>query len=208
MSPSNVTRSHPRSRSASALVLVLVLGVGGSAWLGASGTAAAAVPGRHGGVEIEGAQDRRGFYIGGGLGLGGTFFNSKDFIPATRIDLGLGGGVTRKLTLGVDLHVTPYLARNVGVGFGADIEGTGFIGRGFYVRLGLGVAAVPPRREDRREGSRRPEMGVGGAAGVGYEFFLNASAAMSAGLTYDARIVPGESFPRQTALVGLRFVWY
>lgn len=195
------------SVSTGSLAVALCAAAFGATWLGGARTAEASVQGRRG-VEIEGARDRRGFYVTGGVGFGGSFFTTRDFTPATRINLGLGGGVTRNFTLGANLHVTPYLARNVGVGFGADIEGTGYVWRGFYLRLGLGVAGVPPRREERQRGERRPDMGVGGAAGVGYEFFLNASAAMSAGVTYDARIVPGETFPRQTALVGLRFTWY
>ncbi|MBL4685813.1 MAG: hypothetical protein JKY37_14555 [Nannocystaceae bacterium] len=82
-------------------------------------TAEAAVRGAHGGVAIEGAKDRRGFYIGTGAGFGGTFFYYDDFIPAMRMDLALGGGITKRLTFGADLHVTPYLAPGVGVGFGA-----------------------------------------------------------------------------------------
>ncbi|MBL4685814.1 MAG: hypothetical protein JKY37_14560 [Nannocystaceae bacterium] len=51
-------------------------------------------------------------------------------------------------------------------------------------------------------------VGLGGAFGLGYEFFLNSTAAMSAGLTYDARFIPGDGFPRQSLLVGLRFTWF
>ena len=180
----------------------------GGVYLAAPQQADAAVQGRRG-MEIEGARDRRGLYVGAGLGFGGTFFWYDDFIPASRIDFAIGGGVTKRLTLGANLHVTPYLQRSVGVAFGGDIEATGFVWRGFYLRGGLGVAGVPKRDPtrsfDQVEGMT---VGVGGAAGLGYEFFLNATAAMSAGFTYDARFVPGDTFPRQALLVGLRFTWY
>lgn len=178
----------------------------GGVGIGSCSEAQAAVQGSRG-VEIEGARDRRGFYIGGGLGFGGTIFWIDDFVPALRTDLVLGGGVTKRFTLGADLHVTPYLARNMGVAFGGDIEATGYVWRGFYLRGGLGLGGVPKRDTDNPE-IEGLTVGVGGTAGVGYEFFLNATAAMSVGLTYDARFVPGSRLPRQTALVGIRFIWF
>jgi hypothetical protein len=166
----------------------------------------AAVPGKRG-LEIEGARDRRGFYIGGGVAGGGTFFYVDDFIPALRADLALGGGVTERFTLGADLHVTPYLAKGVGVAFGGDVEGTGYIWRGLYLRAALGVAGVPKRGIEDQE-TEGLTVGVGGAFGFGYEFFLNSTAALGVGLTYDARFVPNSRFPRQAILVGLRFTWF
>lgn len=173
---------------------------------GTSSSAEAAVQGKRG-LEIEGARDRRGFYFGGGMGFGGTFFWYDDFLPAMRVDLALGGGVTKRLTLGANVHVTPYLSRNGGVAFGGDIEATGFLFRGLYLRGALGAAGVPRRTTDDTE-KRGLTAGLGGAAGIGYEFFLNSSAALGVGFTYDARFVPGSRFPRQTLLVGLRFSFY
>jgi hypothetical protein len=168
--------------------------------------AEAAVQGRRG-IEIEGARDRRGFFAGAGLGFGGTFFWYDEFIPATRIDLVLGGGLTKRFTLGADLHVTPYLAKHVGVAFGGDIEATGYVFRGLYLRGALGASGVP-RRQSVDDGTRGLTVGLGGAFGLGYEFFVNATAAVGVGLTYDARYVPGDRFPRQSLLVGIRFSWY
>lgn len=182
--------------------------IAGGVWLGGATEADAAVPGRRG-LEIEGARDRRGLYVGGGLGFGGTFFYYDDFIPATRLDFNIGGGVNKRLTIGADLHLTPYLKRSVGVAFGGDIEMTGYVWRGFYLRGALGVAAVP-RRDPTRSFDEVDGMtvGVGGAAGLGYEFWLNSTAALGAGFTYDARFVPGDTFPRQALLVGVRFTWF
>jgi hypothetical protein len=159
------------------------------------------------GIEIEGAQDRRGFFIGAGLGFGGSFFFADHFIPAARADLVIGGGVTKRFTLGLDLHVTPYIARGVGVGFGADFEATGFIWRGLYVRGAAGLGGVP-RRERSSDDVDGISVGVGGSVGVGYEFFLNATAAMGVGVVYDARFVPRTRFPRQSLLVAGRISWY
>lgn len=182
-----------------------------STWAGVSATASAhngVVQGKRG-LEIEGARDRRGFYIGPGVAFGGTFFWHDDFLPAARLDLALGGGITKNFTLGVDLHVTPYLAKDVGVAFGGDIEATGYVYRGLFLRAGLGASGVP-----RRERTNEPNppkgltVGIGGAGTVGYEFFLNATAALGVGLTYDVRYVPGSKFPRQTLLLGARFLWF
>ncbi len=181
----------------------LPLAVGLVAAFAGPSEASAAVRGKQG-IEIEGAQDRRGFYIGGGLGFGGTFFFVDDFIPATRMELDFGGGVTENFTLGASLNVMPYLARGSGVAFGGDVEATGYMWRGFYARGGLGFAGVP--RADEESGDARPglSMGLGGKAEAGYEFWVSATAAMGVGVTYDARFVPGTTYPRQTLLIGLR----
>lgn len=196
-----------RRRRFGATMLGATLALGG-VWLGSATEADAAVPGRRG-MEIEGARDRRGLYVGGGIGFGGTFFYYDDFIPATRLDFNIGGGVSKRLTIGANLHLTPYLQRSVGVAFGGDVELTGYVWRGFYLRGALGVAAVPNRDPTRSfDEVDGMTVGVGGAAGLGYEFWLNSTAAMSAGFTYDARFVPGDTFPRQALLVGVRFTWF
>jgi hypothetical protein len=194
-----------RVRSTSA-GLLLASTVGALGWVGSSNVAEAAVSGKRG-LEIAGARDRRGFYAGVGVAFGGTFFWYDDFFPAAKVDLALGGGLTKNFTLGVDLSVTPYLMRKGGVAFGGDIEATGYVFRGLYLRGALGANAVPKRgpEDDEAEGLT---VGLGGAFGLGYEFFLNSTAAMGVGLTYDARFVPGSKFPRQSLLVGLRFTWF
>jgi hypothetical protein len=195
---------HRRHRIGLGSIALATL-VGGMTFA-ASSPAEAAVSGRRG-IEIEGARDRRGFYVGAGAGFGGTFFWYDDFLPATRLDLSLGGGVSKRFTLGADLHVTPYLSRKGGVAFGGDIEATGYLFRGLYLRGALGAAAVPRRTSDDPDRTGLT-AGLGGAVGFGYEFFLNSTAAMGAGFTYDARFVPGSRFPRQTLLVGLRFSFF
>jgi len=198
-------KARRRSRRFGTGSLALATIVGGLVWSSAA-SAEAAVQGKRG-LEIEGARDRRGFYFGGGMGFGGTFFWYDDFLPAMRVDLALGGGVTKRLTLGANVHVTPYLSRRGGVAFGGDIEATGFLFRGLYLRAALGAAGVPRRTAEDTD-RRGLTAGLGGAVGFGYEFFLNSTAAMGAGFTYDARFVPGSRFPRQTLLVGLRFTFY
>ncbi|HEY8375415.1 MAG TPA: hypothetical protein VIK91_02955 [Nannocystis sp.] len=174
--------------------------------------AEASVMGRRG-VEIEGANDRRGFYIGPGIGFGAsyiasplfarTYQDATAFIPAGRLELALGGGVTKRFTLGANLYLGTYMSSVTGpkVFFGGDVEANVFIVRGFFVRTGLGIAGVP------QGDGRAIRTGAGGVLGLGYEFWLNATAALGVALLYDVRAVPGDGV-RHTPYVGLRFAWY
>lgn len=176
-------------------------------------TAEAAVVGRRG-IEIQGPMDRRGFYVGAGIGFGASYFDSpffaqtyKDataFIPAGKLELSLGGGVGKRLTLGGTLHLGTYFSGRFGSArafFGGDIEANIFIVRGFFIRTGLGISGVP------QGDGRRVRMGAGGLVGLGYEFWLNMSAALGVVAAYDLRVVPGDGM-RHTPYVGLRFSWY
>ena len=199
----------PRGAILRPLSLIAGLHVGGMA---IPGLAEASVVGRQG-IEIEGPQDRRGFYVGAGLGFGAVFFRSPLFastykdsdnvIPAGRLELSLGGGVTKRFTLGANLYLGTYAGRNFGpkVLFGGDVESYTFIVRGFFVRTGLGIAGVPG-------GDDRVRLGIGGLLGLGYEFWLNQSAALSVNLNYDLRVVPGNDGLRHTPYLGVRFAWY
>ena len=102
----------------------------------------------------------------------------------------------------LDLHLDPLFTDKAGLGFGGDLEGTGFVWKGFYLRLGLGAAGVPVA-----SGDRSISVGVGGRAGLGYEFFLNQTVAMSVGADYDLRMVSGGGAV-SAALVGVRIIWY
>ncbi len=176
------------------------------------GAASARVVGRNG-VEIEGAQDRRGFFVGAGIGFGATFFDSplfartyrdqNKFIPAGRLELALGGGVTKRFTLGANLYLGTYASPKFGpkILFGGDIESYAYVIKGLFIRTGLGVSGVPAG-----DGSRT-RLGLGGVLGVGYEFWLNQTAALAVNLNYDLRVVPGDGL-RHTPYVGLRFAWF
>lgn len=164
--------------------------------------AEAAVTGSQG-IEIEGPRDRRGFYIGPGLSMGAQFF-SNAVIPAGRLELAFGGGVTQRFTLGVNLQLGVYMASSQPrkVFFGGDVEGTGFLVKGFFLRGAVGGAGVP-----KGDGTSDLAIGGGGAVGLGYEFWLNMSAAMQVAAMYDLRYVP-EVGLRQGGFLGVRFVWY
>ncbi len=203
-----MTRHTPRGAVLRPLSLIAGLYVGA---LAIPGRAEASVVGRKG-IEIEGPQDRRGFYVGAGLGFGAVFFQSPLFastykdtsnvIPAGRLELSLGGGVTKRFTLGANLYLGTYAGPNFGpkVLFGGDVEGYFYVVRGFFIRTGLGLAGVPG-------GDGRVHLGMGGLLGLGYEFWLNQTAALSVNVNYDVRVVPGDGL-RHTPYLGLRFAWY
>ncbi len=202
------TRIQPRGAYLRPLSLIAGLYVGATA---IPGVAEASVVGRQG-VEIEGPQDRRGFYVGAGIGFGAVFFDSPLFrntykdtsnvIPAGRLELSLGGGVSKRVTLGANLYVGVYTNKSFGTKplFGGDVEGYFFLIKGLFLRTGLGAAGVPGS-----DGHVR--FGVGGLLGLGYEFWLNQSAALAVNLNYDLRAVPGDGL-RHTPYLGLRFAWY
>ena len=174
------------------------------------GAAAAAVTGREG-VEIEGPRDRRGFYIGPGIGIGGQFFTDAArtdliIIPATRLDLAFGGGVTKRFTLGAVLTLGVYATGDDRIPrkafFGGDVEATGFITKGFFLRGTVGGSGVP-----KGDGTTELAFGLGGSGGLGYEFWLNQSAALALSLSYDVRYVTSMGL-RHGGFLGLRFTWY
>jgi hypothetical protein len=162
------------------------------------------------GIEIEGAMDRRGVYIGPGVMFGFSAMR-RTVVPDVGLSMHFGGGVSERFLLGINLHGAKYLGRYEGASswvFGGDFEATAFAWRGLYFRLGLGGQGLPAG-----DPANTLTVGIGGNAGVGYEFWLNATAAASVGLTYDLRYVTGvpELVPdpiRHSGMIGMRFSFY
>lgn len=194
------------------LGLALAAGVasGGLALLAAPSEAEAGFRGGPNGVEIEGAQDRRGVYVGPGVFLGFSYMR-ETVVPDVGLSLAFGGGVSKRVLLGINLHGAKYVGRREGVSswmFGGDFEFSAFAWQGLYIRTGLGGVGLPAG-----DPANTLVAGLGGNLGVGYEFWLNASAAASVGITYDLRYVAGERelVPdpiRHTGMVGMRFSFY
>jgi hypothetical protein len=192
--------------------LPLHIAAAASLYVATTSVAHASVVGRQG-IEIEGPQDRRGFYIGAGIGFGASFFASPLFastykdasnvIPAGRLELSLGGGVSKRVTLGANLYAGFFSSSRFGTHplVGGDVEGYFFVLKGFFIRTGLGAAGVPSGD------GKKVKFGVGGLLGLGYEFWLNQTAAMAVNINYDLRAVPGDGL-RHTPYLGVRFAWY
>jgi hypothetical protein len=192
------------------LGIALAGGIAGLVALAEPLEAEAAVRGGPNGIEFEGAQDRRGVYVGPGVffgfsGMMGTI------VPDVGLSLAFGGGVSKRVLLGINLHGAKYLGRNEGASswmFGGDFEFTGYAWQGLYIRTGLGGVGLPAG-----DPANTLVAGLGGNVGVGYEFWLNATAAASVGITYDLRYIAGERqlVPdplRHTGMVGMRFSFY
>lgn len=190
--------------------LVFAGGIASVVALAEPAQAEAAVRGGPNGIEFEGAQDRRGMYIGPGVSFGVSGMKGT-FVPDVGLNLAFGGGVGKRVLLGINLHGAKYLGRNEGASswmFGGDFEFTGYAWRGLYLRTGLGGVGLPAGDPDNTL-----VAGIGGNVGVGYEFWLNASAAASVGITYDLRFLAGDSelIPepmRHSGMVGMRFMFF
>jgi hypothetical protein len=184
--------------------------IGALAFLAAPAEAEAGFRGGPRGVEIESAQDRRGVYVGPGVFFGFSYMK-QSFVPDVGLSLAFGGGVSKRVLLGINLHGAKYLGRHEGASswmFGGDFEFTGYAWQGLYLRTGLGGVGLPAG-----DPNNTLVAAMGGNVGVGYEFWLNASAAASVGITYDLRFIAGDRdlVPeplRHTAMVGMRFSFY
>ncbi len=155
------------------------------------------------GIEIEGPRDRRGFFVSPGISAGASYFSDVKLVYAPmKVDLSFGGGVTKNFTLGINVYVGGYLTSQLRrkVIFGGDVEATGFVYKGLFIRGGLGAAGMP-------NSAGVMVAGVGGKVGLGYEFWLNQTAAMGIDLSYDLRYVLQDGL-RHTPLIGVRFTWY
>lgn len=201
-------RSRFTARLAS---LALVTGLVGIGSLAVENEAHAGVRASNNrGIEIEGAMDRRGIYVGPGVFFGFAYMK-QTVVPDVGLSLHFGGGVGERFLLGLNLHGAKYLGRQEGASswvFGGDFEMSAFAWRGLYIRTGLGGVGLPA-------GDPRNTLtvGIGGNVGVGYEFWLNATAAASVGITYDLRYVTGgpQLVPdpiRHGGMVGMRFSFY
>lgn len=192
------------------LGLALAAAVAGLVALAEPLEAQAAVRGGPNGIEFEGAQDRRGVYVGPGVFFGFSGMKGT-IVPDVGLNLAFGGGVSKRVLLGINLHGAKYLGRNEGASswmFGGDFEFSGYAWQGLYIRTGLGGVGLPAG-----DPGNTLVAGLGGNVGVGYEFWLNATAAASVGITYDLRYLAGdrELVPdplRHTGMVGMRFTFY
>lgn len=219
MTPAPIARSdrfhsswrNDRGRLSVTLVGLMIGGLATATTLiAAPSEAEAAVRGGPNGIEFEGAQDRRGVYVGPGVFFGFSGMKGT-IVPDVGLNLAFGGGVSKRVLLGINLHGAKYLGRAEGASswmFGGDFEFTGYAWQGLYLRTGLGGVGLPAG-----DLNNTLVAGIGGNVGVGYEFWLNATAAASVGITYDLRYLAGEPelVPaplRHTGMVGMRFTFF
>lgn len=195
-----LARRSPSPRFASRSLLALAPVVVAGSLFAAPASAHASVLGKKG-IEIEGPMDRRGFMLGMGLNGGAAIFENA-VVPGVGVDLTLGGGATKNLTLGVNMNVSKYLTKRDGVTFGGDFEVTGYVYKGLFLRGGLGVAGVPKTRD-----TYELTHAAGGKVGLGYELWMNTRWAFGIALNYDLR-VDGDAQLRHAVILSARFLLF
>lgn len=145
---------------------------------------------------------RKGFYGEMSVRPGG-FAVRDGLVPAMRTHLTLGGGITDRFKLGMQLSVAGYMngVKKPAVGF--DTVATGYVWRGLYLRAGFGlVSRVPITAEGDQS---RP--GYGGLAGLGHEWTLHKGTSLGLGVDLDMRVTTDRHIARGF-LVGLHFAFH
>lgn len=142
--------------------------------------------------------DREGPVFGFGVSPGFVLL-PRSFMPAMRFHALMGGAISHRVMLEMDLGGTRFLGQKRG-GFNGDLVATGVLGRGLYLRGGLGGTSHSPAFSRH---SYRP--GFGGLVGIGYDFDIadGDGASISLGLDYDVRMRT-DGLPSQTVLFGIR----
>lgn len=124
---------------------------------------------------------RKGFYIGA-TGRVGATLHSQGFIPSLGQRIEIGAGVTNRITLGFAGGLTRHQGLSKGSAGVIDVVAAGFVRRGLFLRGGLGVTSQAPARD------RLARPGVGGLAGIGYEFRPLKHMALWLGADYEGRL--------------------
>lgn len=143
---------------------------------------------------------RHGINVGASVRMGAVGIVDT-FVPAVRAQYEVGGGINDRLTLGLTVGGTAYLGLDKG-SFNADLVAHRFIGKGFYLRGAMGVSSHVPALA-----AVPMQPGLGGQAGLGWEFRLFDRLGMALGADYDLRLRTDGRLG-QAWFVGLRFTGY
>ncbi|MCP4601544.1 MAG: hypothetical protein GY847_13700 [Proteobacteria bacterium] len=133
---------------------------------------------------LDSYQDRRGFFLGMGLGGGGAF-QGGDPGGAILLDFQLGGGATKNLTLDMDVDLWFHLMdthKNLLITPGPEINY--FIGdTGIFVRGGIGMALTTTWID--ATDNTDFNIGFDGSLGFGWEFFAESDLAVGLAVESD-----------------------
>lgn len=145
---------------------------------------------------------RKGFYAEMALRPGGVAVRD-GLVPAMRTHLTIGGGLTDRFKLGMQLSIGGYMngVKNPAVGF--DTIATGYVWRGLYLRAGAGLVSRIPLQA--AGAASRP--GYGGVVGLGYEWTLKKGAGLGLGADLDLRTTTDRHIARGF-FVGLHFAFH
>lgn len=140
---------------------------------------------------LDAAKDRRGLFWGMGFGGGGAVaVPANDMGGHVLIDLQLGAGVSKHLTLGFDTDVVIMLfdaQKNFLFTPGPELNW--FIGdTGFFLRAGLGAAMSIVKVGNDEDFT----IGFDAGVGFGWEFFANTNLALGLALEADYVVREGQ----------------
>ena len=138
---------------------------------------------------LDGYRDRRGAFMGLGLG-GGAAIQGGEVGGDAGFDLEIGGGAAKWLTISLDLdtrmqHVSGFTNWMFVPGVQVDF----FILDALFLNAGVGIAFVFPDEELRPDDDFA--MAFDGMVGIGYEFFVGSDVAIDLGLEGDVFVIDG-----------------
>ncbi len=145
---------------------------------------------------------RKGFYGEMSIRPGGVVVRD-GVVPAMRTHLTLGGGLTDRFKLGMQLSISGYMNGVKKPAIGFDTIATGYLWRGLYIRGGVGLVSRVPLTAEGSDS--RPAYG--GQAGVGYEWTLHKGTSLGLGADLDVRATTDRHIARGF-LVGLHFAFH
>lgn len=164
-------------------------------------------------LALDGFRDRRGLFFG--LQLGGSGVQTDLDQSKRRLGLNarlrVGGGVSQQLTLdaeyGFNLHSDDPSTRQVH-NWTVNAHYFPVKDYGFFLRLGGGMALAyddfsPSSTMNAHSDS---SLGLGGHAGLGYEFFVNSDLAV--GLMADFQYQSFDEYALNTLNIGVIATWY
>ncbi|MBL9100272.1 MAG: hypothetical protein JNL82_04895 [Myxococcales bacterium] len=145
---------------------------------------------------------RKGFYAEMALRPGGVAVRD-GLVPAMRTHLTIGGGLTDRFKLGMQLSISGYMngVKKPAVGF--DTVATAYVWRGLYLRAGAGLISAVPLHA----GGADARPAYGGSAGLGYEWTLKKGAGLGLGGDLDLRATTDRHVARGL-FVGLHFAFH
>lgn len=148
---------------------------------------------------LDAYQDRRGL-MGGVMGGGGVVFTPDDVSGVMGLGVQFGGGATEWLTIAatVDLYWLPALEQDA-LALRPGVQIRGFVVGGLFGELNAGMVWLAQEGDD--------ELGIAVGVGIGYEFFVGASQAISLSLGYERHAV-FDADDGNVVLVRLGSTWY
>lgn len=165
---------------------------------------------------LDGYQSRKhvygGFSAGGGYGFVNRDGELLEEGPGMHLQGELGGGVSDRLTLGVEVD---WWSRSVDKGESnrfafhhGSVGGVGnlFVLEGFHLKGGAGFAYGICNGTRQDENCEWQELGLAAEAGLGYEFWFNGTLAGGADLSYTHHFYSRSAFDTASLTFGLR--WY